>query len=177
MFIFVFAIVTQDSLYQELESSSSAFQNYLDGVYPLSAPYKIKAVDLSKTYIKFRIDPCKGKANQLCCEGMNEGLCQDNPVTFSGPNLLFAWSCNNIVVSCGGDFYDTEVCGTFIEIHQPNSTEIINYLKVSLLYMSGFHTESIYTRNQIPGKYELWWVQRDRNRRWVLYVKPFYIAY
>lgn len=174
----VFAIeVTQDDLYLELEDSLQAFDNYLTGFYYLDKPYRIKAVDLTRTYIKIRINPCKGKSDEFCCEGMNEGMCQDNPVIYRGPNLPIGWSSNNFVVICNNAFFETEECGTFIEVHYPNSTDIINQIRISTLYFSGFKTESIYTRELLPGKYELWWVERDRTGRWLIYIKQFYIAY
>ena len=170
--------VTQDDLYSELEDSVSAFQNYLTGLYTLTLPYRIKdLVDLSRTFIKIRVNPCIGKKSEFCCEGMGEGICQDSPVIFRGPNVPIAWSSNNYVVICNNAFYETEECGTFIEVHKPNSTEIINKIRISQLYHSGFKTESIYTRELEPGKYELWWVERDRTGRWLVYVKQFYIAY
>lgn len=177
MLVFVLALVTLDDLSLRLESSEDAFNNYLNGTYKISSPYHIKSRNVSSTYIKIRINPCKGKTNQLCCEQMNEGLCEDNPVIAKGPNLSIAWSCNNIVVICGGVFYKTEECGTFIEVHYPNSTTVLNEIRVNSFYSSGFHTESINTKTLIPGKYEFWWTQRDRTGRWIFYVKPFYVAY
>jgi hypothetical protein len=170
--------VTLQNLYDELEDSIDAFNNYLNGSYQLESPYRIKdLVDLSRTYIKIRINPCKGKSSEFCCEGMNEGMCADNPVIYRGPNCPIGWSSNNYVVICNNQFFETEECGTFIEVHKPNSTYIINKIRISQLYYSGFKTESIYTRELEPGKYELWWVERDRTGRWLVYVKQFYIAY
>lgn len=177
MHIFVFALLTQDILLSELQSPLQSYYNYLYGPYSLIAPYRIKEIDLSRIYIKIRINPCLTKSSAFCCEGMNEGMCEDNPIIYKGPNLPIAWSCNNFVVICGGAFFETTECGTFIEVHLPNSTEIINEIIVSSFYSSGFHMESIYTRELLPGAYELWWTQRDRTGRWILYIKPFYIAY
>ncbi|OMJ70971.1 hypothetical protein SteCoe_30945 [Stentor coeruleus] len=169
--------LTEDNLYKELASPLDAFYEYYNGTFILTKPYRIKPIDLTRTYIKIRINPCKGKTNEFCCEGMNEGMCQDNPVISKGPNLPIAWSCNNFIVICNNEFFEREECGTFIEVHLPNSTDIINQIRITTFYKSGFHTESIYTRELLPGYYELWWTQRDRTGRWILYIKPFYIAY
>ena len=177
MFLFVYALITQTDLFHQLEPSITAFNNYLNGSFTVTLPYRIKKIDLNRTYIKIRIDPCNGQSNALCCEGNNEGICQDNPVTYKGPNLQIAWSCNNIVTICYGSFYQTTECGTYIEVHYPGNMTLINDIQINTFSQSGFHQESIYTRDLLPGKYELWWVQRDRTGRWIFYIKPFYIAY
>ena len=177
LFLCVLALLTEDTLFSNLLSPLDTFNYYLNGTYSLSSPYKIKYIDLTRIYIKILINPCMGMSNEFCCEGMNEGMCSDNPIISKGPNLSIAWSCNNIIVVCGGAFYNSLECGSFIEVHNPNNVTIINYISISKFPQSGFHMESIYTRELSPGYYELWWTQRDRTGRWILHIKPFYIAY
>lgn len=71
--------------------------------------------------IKLLVDPCRNKANDLCCDGTNESVCSDNIRIVSGTDIGVAWFTNGFVIKCDGIFYDMAVCGTYIEIHKPNS--------------------------------------------------------
>ena len=52
--------------------------------------------------IKMLIDPCRGKVNDLCCDGSNESECADNTNIISGTDIGVAWFINGFVFQCGG---------------------------------------------------------------------------
>ncbi len=55
--------------------------------------------------IMMRIDPCRGKGdNDLCCEGANEAICEDNTMITSGADIGLAWFMNGFVLHCSEMF-------------------------------------------------------------------------
>lgn len=69
------------------------------------------------------------------------------------------------------------MCGSYIEIHKPNHSEIEDALPISKKYSSGFSTEFISTKSLCAGRYEFWFVVRSRNGSTLQYVKPFFSIY
>ena len=125
-----------------------------------------------------RVDPCRlNGITDLCCDGSNESVCEDNTVINSGTDIGIAWFINGFVMHCSDKYSELEICGTFIEIHKPNDPKIEEALMVSKKYSSGFSTEFISTKNLCAGRYEFWWVIRSRNGSTLQYVKPFFSIY
>jgi hypothetical protein len=114
--------------------------------------------------IKMKVDPCKEKGiSDLCCSGSNESVCEDNPSIQSGTDIGLAWFVSGFIFRCMGMYRKLRVCGTFIEIHKPNFSEIEEELEISKTYSTGFTTEFISTKNLCAGNYEFWLVTRTRN--------------
>jgi len=125
-----------------------------------------------------RVDPCRLKGiNDLCCDGSNEAVCEDNTIITSGTDIGLAWFVNGFIMKCSEVYRDLGVCGTFIEIHKPNSHLVEESLEISITYSSGFSTEFISTKNLCAGRYEFWFVIRTRNGKILQYVKPFFSQY
>ena len=54
-------------------------------------------------YIKImmRVDPCRNNGiNDLCCDGSNEAVCEDNTIINSGTEIGIAWFTNGFVLRC-----------------------------------------------------------------------------
>ena len=114
--------------------------------------------------INMRVDPCKVNGiNDLCCDGSNESVCEDNTVINSGTDIGIAWFINGFVLRCDEKYQELLVCGTYIEIHKPNDPTIEDALMISKTYSSGFSTEFISTKSLCAGRYEFWFVVRARN--------------
>ncbi|CAG9329222.1 unnamed protein product [Blepharisma stoltei] len=176
MFLFVYAaVISETTIIEEIFSPDEAMSYYIAESYNFTYPYTLVESNHTKSYIKILIDPCKSK-REYCCEGYGEAMCEDNLVVYAGPNLEIAWANNNFAVICNNEFENQPDCGDFIEIHPPGDTEIMNYVRITQLYSSGFHTEFLYTKNITSGHYELWWVHKDRSGYDILYIKPFFIV-
>jgi len=51
--------------------------------------------------IKMKIDPCRVYGTtDLCCNGANESVCEDNTVITSGTDIGVAWFTNGFVMRC-----------------------------------------------------------------------------
>ena len=125
-----------------------------------------------------KVDPCKiNGINDLCCDGSNEAVCEDNPIINSGTDIGIAWFVNGFVLRCAERYQELQICGTFIEIHKPNDPYIEDALEISKTYSSGFSTEFISTKSLCAGRYEFWYVVRSRNGSTLQYVKPFFSIY
>ncbi len=125
-----------------------------------------------------KVDPCRNKGeNDLCCDGSNEAVCEDNTSIVSGTDIGVAWLMSGYLLTCSAVYEDTGRCGTYIEIHQPNNETIVEELKITKQIASGFSTEFISTKNLCAGRYEFWMVLRTRNGSIVQHVKPFYSEY
>ena len=49
--------------------------------------------------IVLKIDPCRNKGdNDLCCEGTNEAVCEDNPSITAGQDIAVAWMMTGYVM-------------------------------------------------------------------------------
>ena len=128
--------------------------------------------------IMMRVDPCRVNGiNDLCCDGSNEAVCEDNTIINSGTDIGVAWFINGFVLHCDEKYQEKGVCGTFIEIHRPNDPTVVDELKISKKYSSGFSTEFISTKNLCAGRYEFWYVVRSRNGSTLQFVKPFFSIY
>ena len=76
-----------------------------------------------------KVDPCRNKgSNDLCCDGSNEAVCEDNTSIVSGTDIGIAWLTTGYVLLCSDLYKDTKKCGTFIEIHKPNDETIVEEL-------------------------------------------------
>eukprot|EP00347_Sterkiella_histriomuscorum_P005005 403358265 len=142
------------------------------------AEYKIDFPNPRFFKIEMKVDPCRNKgSNDLCCDGSNEAVCEDNPSFISGTDIGVAWLTSGYVMRCSDIYKDTGKCGTFIEIHKPNRPEIVEQLQILSSIESGFSTEFISTKNLCAGRYEFWFVLRTRNGSILQHVKPFYSEY
>ena len=131
-------------------------------------------------YIKLNmfVDPCRLRGTtDLCCDGANELVCEDNVVIQSGTDIGIAWFTNGFVLRCAQSYQEVALCGTFIEIHKPNHSHVEEALEISKTFSSGYSTEFISTKNLCAGRYEFWWVVRSANGSTLQYVKPFYSVY
>jgi hypothetical protein len=125
--------------------------------------------------IKMKVDPCRMKGiNDLCCHGSNESVCEDNTIITSGTDIGVAWFINGFIMRCSLEYSELGVCGTYIEIHKPNHSEIEEALEIKRTYSDGFNTEFISTKNLCAGRYEFWFVVRSRNGSTIQYIKPFF---
>ena len=125
-----------------------------------------------------RVDPCRQNGiNDLCCDGSNEAVCEDNTIINSGTDIGIAWFVNGYILHCDERYKELLVCGTYIEIHKPNDPTIEDALEISKTYSSGFSTEFISTKSLCAGRYEFWYVVRQRNGSTLQYVKPFFSIY
>ena len=170
MILFVLALYSVEEILDELSSPQEALSFYS----ARNSSYTFQETDPYNLMVRIRINPCK-EFSEYCCEGKNEAVCQDNLLVEKGPNLEFAWAHNNFVVICGNEFYSLEECGTFIELHKNTSQEVVRELRITTPVASGYHTEFLFTQDLEPGVYEFWWVQRNRNGRFVQYIKPFFL--
>jgi len=110
------------------------------------------------------VDPCRLYGiSDLCCDGSNESVCEDNTIIQSGTDISVAWFTNGFVMRCSEKYEELLVCGTYIEIHKPNDPQIEEAYMISKTFSSGFSTEFISTKNLCAGRYEFWWVARSRN--------------
>ena len=65
-----------------------------------------------------RVDPCRiNGINDLCCDGSNEAVCEDNTIINSGTDTGIAWFINGFIIHCDKKYQDLALCGTYIEIH------------------------------------------------------------
>lgn len=93
----------------------------------------------------------------------NESVCEDNTTIVSSRDVPIAWFMSGFIVQCGG-YYDKQgLCGTFIEIHKPNSPDIVEETKIIKNFETGFYTQYVSTKNLCTGRYEFWIVIRTRN--------------
>jgi len=114
--------------------------------------------------IMMRVDPCREKGtNDLCCDGTNEAVCGDTYNITSGTDIGIAWFMSGFVTKCSEMYRDVQTCGTFIEIHKPFDSDIVEELEIVKPYSSGFSTEFISTKSLCAGRYEFWLVNRTRN--------------
>ncbi len=119
------------------------------------------------------IDPCRDGI-QFCCQSM--GDCRDdNTVIVAGKDLEIAWSANNYIPICENEFKN--ICGSFIEIHRPGNSEVIESHKISEYSVNGYQTVFINTYKLCSGRFEIWFVTRMRDYKYINYVKPFYVRY
>lgn len=91
-------------------------------------------------------------------------------------DLELAWLSNNFVPKCENEF-DSENCGTFIEIHMPGKEQIITDVKIKDYFVNGFKTIFISTTMLCAGRYELWVVSRIRGVKYLIYIKQFSVIY
>jgi hypothetical protein len=55
--------------------------------------------------ISLKIDPCRSKGdNDLCCDGTNEAVCEDNPGISAGTDVSVAWLMTGYVAMCSDLF-------------------------------------------------------------------------
>jgi hypothetical protein len=114
--------------------------------------------------ISLKIDPCRNKGdNDLCCDGTNEAVCEDNPNISAGQDVSVAWFMTGYVVKCSDLFEEKRTCGTYIEIHRPNDETVLEEKLITKQISNGFTTEFISTKNICSGRYEMWLVVRTRN--------------
>ena len=80
--------------------------------YTVNPPgyYRVEIINPDIYKIFIRIDPCKGLGidNDMCCDGTNEGPCQDNPIIESGTEVVIAWFMNEFVVHCSELYKNTK---------------------------------------------------------------------
>lgn len=74
-----------------------------------------------------------------------------------------------LIVQCFGSFALDNHCGTFLELHEPDSEVIVSQTRLLGEYTSGFRTTTLplffrgdRTRTVCRGDYEIWWVQRTK---------------
>ena len=47
------------------------------------------------------VDPCRERGtSDLCCDGSNESVCEDNVLIQSGTDIGVAWFTNGFVMKC-----------------------------------------------------------------------------
>lgn len=140
--------------------------------------YKIDFPNPQYFKISLKVDPCRNKGdNDLCCDGTNEAVCEDNPNISAGQDVSVAWMMTGYVVTCSDLFSEKGTCGTYIEIHKPNNETVLEEKLITKQISNGFTTEFISTKNLCSGRYELWLVIRNRNGSILQHVKPFYSEY
>ena len=139
--------------------------------------YKVDFPSPKHVRIIIRVDPCRFKSNELCCEESNESVCEDNTTIISGKDVPVAWFISGYVIQCSIKFAKLGTCGTYIEIHRPNNPKIEEELMLTKDYSSGFHTQYISTKNMCTGRYEFWMVVRTINGSILQHVKPFFSRY
>lgn len=83
--------------------------------------------------------------------------------------VAVAYSQTGYIVQCYGAFALDNHCGTFLEVHEPNSQAILSQVRLLGEYTSGFRATILplffagdRTRTICKGDYELWWVLRTR---------------
>lgn len=114
--------------------------------------------------IILKIDPCKNRGdNDLCCDGNNEAVCEDNPGISAGQDISVAWFMTGYVVKCSELFNEKGTCGTYLEIHRPYDETVLEEKQITKQISNGFTTEFISTKNICAGRYEIWLVVRTRN--------------
>ena len=122
-----------------------------------------------------KVDPCRSKGeNDLCCDGTNDAVCEDNTSIISGTDIGVAWLMTGYVLQCSQKYTDLGNCGTYIEIHKPNNSTMEEEFRITRSFSSGFATEFISTKNLCAGRYEFWLVLRTKNGKILQHVKPFY---
>ena len=148
-----------DSDYNSEENRAAYFYT----LYPPEG-YKVDFPNPRFIKIMMRVDPCRNNGiDDLCCDGSNEAVCEDNTTILSGTDIGVAWFTNGFILRCDEKYSELGLCGTFIEIHKPNDPTIEEDLEISKTYSSGFSTEFISTKNLCAGRYEFWYVIRSRN--------------
>jgi hypothetical protein len=121
--------------------------------------------------INIYIDPCRS-SEQFCCQGMGDCR-EDNSIIVAGKDLEIAWSANNYLPICENEF----TCGSFIEIHMPGNPYVIEEHKIGEYKVNGYQTVFMNTYMLCSGRYEIWFVSRMRDYKYINYVKPFYVRY
>jgi hypothetical protein len=101
---------------------------------------------------------------------------EDNIDIVAGSDLEIAWTTNNYIPICQNDF-NSSLCGTFLEIHMPGNTKILEQYKLTKYLVNGFSTVFLPTKNLCAGRYELWYVSRIRDDVYLNHVKPFYVSF
>ena len=124
--------------------------------------------------IRMLINPWINRDNDLWWDATNEGAWEDNTVFESGEDMAVAWFTNGYIFKWSSIFEKKEEWGTYIEIHRPTDSRVIEFIRIDKSYRSGFSTEFISTKQLWAGKYELWFVIRSRGGRTLQHVKPFY---
>lgn len=124
-----------------------------------------------------RIDPCANKNNPLCCQSSNQDTCEDNTLVVGGGDLPVAWFFNGFVVRCSEEYEKVGQCGTYLEVHKPNSNEIIDETPILIHYHDGFQMQYVSTKNLCAGRYEIWAVVRTRYGNILQHVKPIFSRY
>lgn len=175
LWIFVYALTTE-SILSSLQSTSTILTSYSNSTEVLSQ-YKVEPLEELKYLVRLKINPCTHVNDDYCCNGRNEGMCQDNPLTEASSATIVAWSFNNYLTQCSNEFADEAECGTFIEVHRPGSRKVLSDIRISSYYSVGFSTVLVDTSALCAGYYELWWVVRTRNGRIIQYVKQFFIIW
>ena len=120
------------------------------------------------------INPCKN-FHQYCCE--NYAKCEEeNALNITAKkDLELAYVINNFLPHCDGVF-DGD-CGTFIEIHMPGNSLVLQSILIERSFSSGYRTVFISTKNLCSGKYEVWMVIKMKEISFLIYTKPFYVLF
>lgn len=162
----------------------------------LMPKYKMAFPNRNYFLIKIAIDPCTNK-KPFCCEGL--AICEDiisnnankkNTIKYEdesddeifiksivgGGDTEIAWIANGILPVCRSDFDDNE-CGVFLEIHRPGSEIILVEKKILEDNRNGYKSELISTKNLCSGRYDLFFVFRNRGIFNLMYVKQFFVKY
>ena len=81
----------------ETEESRAAY------FYTLNPPegYYVDFPNPRYVILKMFVDPCRERGtSDLCCDGSNEAVCEDNTVIQSGTQVGVAWFTNGFVLRC-----------------------------------------------------------------------------
>ena len=81
--------------------------------------------------IDIKIEPC------MKSDGSKVANCQPNvsdtsmynsnyEIEKAGPDLQIAWKITNKLIQCSNEFKNQDWCGTFLEIHRPLDSRILN---------------------------------------------------
>mmetsp|Transcript_31508 Transcript_31508/g.54615 ORF Transcript_31508/g.54615 Transcript_31508/m.54615 type:complete len:195 (+) Transcript_31508:1941-2525(+) len=174
--IFAYALTTEKSILANIKSTSSILSAYSNST-DILAEYKVQPLQELKYLVRLKVNPCVHVDDDYCCNGRNEGMCQDNPIVEATSALLVAWSFNNYVTQCTHEFADEKECGTFVEVHRPGSPLVLSDKQITAYYSIGFSTILVDTSQLCAGYYELWWVVRTRTGRILQYARQFFIVW
>ena len=77
-------------------------QSKSDKITPNSYPppgYQVDFPNPKYFKIKMKVDPCRSKGeNDLCCDGTNDAVCEDNTSIISGTDIGVAWLMTGYVL-------------------------------------------------------------------------------
>ncbi|KRX09823.1 hypothetical protein PPERSA_02695 [Pseudocohnilembus persalinus] len=118
----------------------------------ISDQYTLDYYDSDQLSINIIRDPCRGLDDGECDSFANLG---DYDTISAGLDFRIGFITSATILHCNQDWERLIGCGTYIEIHRPFDTTILNSIKIDEYYSENYIYKFFTTKNLCAGKYEI----------------------